>query len=151
MKTEVKIYNWKRCTVCWSSLKTLKNSSVNCKSQGNVMEKKYPDRNSYCCFNIIACNIHVEGFLSATHYTLSCCRHRFRDSAATRRPRHLTLCNPVWCHGSIHWYCIVWRWETQYEMILEERYHCSDVPTSPRSHSSWHGHKSRSIYNLGNI
>ena len=99
------------------------------------MKRNYSDRNSYRYFNIIACNIHVEQFLNATHYTLyssalySC---RFRGSAATRRRRELTLSGPVWCHGSILWYDIVWRWGTLYEMMLKERYHCSKVPTYRR-------------------
>ena len=63
--------------------------------------KKYLDRNSYYCFNVIMCNIHVEDFLSATHYTLSTCRHYFRGSAAARSRRELTLSDPVWYHGSI--------------------------------------------------
>ena len=33
--------------------------------------KKNQVRNSYRCFNVIACNIHVEEFLSATLYILS--------------------------------------------------------------------------------
>ena len=82
------------------------------------------NRKSYRCFNGIACNIHVEEFLSATHYTLSSYRHCFRGSAATRRRCELNLSNlsdPVWCHGSILWYHTVWRWETQYpEMMLED-------------------------------
>ena len=38
---------------------------------------------------------------SATHYTLSSCRHCFRGSAVTKRRRELALSDYVWCHGYI--------------------------------------------------
>ena len=46
-----------------------------------------PDRNTYRCFNVIACTIYVEEFHNATQFTLSSCRHRFQGSAATRMQR----------------------------------------------------------------
>ena len=72
---------------------------------------------------LLAYNVHVKEFL------LSSCLDRFRGSVATRRWREITLSDPVWCHGSIFSYCIVWRWETQCEMMFEEQQHCSNVPT----------------------
>ena len=84
----------------------------------------------------------VKEFHSATHYTLSYCRHRFRGLAATRRRRELTLSDPVWCRGSILLYGIVWRWETQYEMMLEESSHCSNVRTYRQDATKLHVEKS---------
>ena len=43
----------------------------------------------------------IEEFFSASHYTLSSCRHCFRGSAATKKWRELSLNDPVRCHGSI--------------------------------------------------
>ena len=48
---------------------------------------------------VILTSSRIEEFISATHYSLSSCRHRFRGSAATKRRRELTLSDPVWCHG----------------------------------------------------
>ena len=63
---------------------------------------------NYRCFNVIACNIHVEEFL-ATHYTLPSCRHRFPGLTATRRRYELILSDPVWCHGSVQFYNAFYR------------------------------------------
>ena len=41
--------------------------------KGHARKKNYPDKNSYHCFNVIACSIHVEKLLSATHYIPSSC------------------------------------------------------------------------------
>ena len=62
-----------------------------------IQEKNYPDKNSYRFFKVIACNIHLGEFLSATHYTLSTWRHRFRGSAREQMFSGLaeaTLTNP---------------------------------------------------------
>ena len=66
-----------------------------------MQKKNYGDTNKYHCFNVVAGDIHVEEFLSATRYNLSSCRHRFRGTLATCRGRELTQSDPVWCYESI--------------------------------------------------
>ena len=70
------------------------------------MQEGNTGKTGYCRFNAIAYNIQEEEFLSAIHYALSSCCHRFWGSAATRRRSELERSRLIPWIYSLIWYIV---------------------------------------------